>query len=158
MTEKVVWEPERPGVNLEPMPDAPKPDGTVVARLKQMRNLAAKYSVIADYGNMKKENLRLLPTPIYRYASEKQGVTDGGLFAFARGTDPDAFLMLEARKGSGGMEWQYVFIRFCGHCSLRAMRDDREVWQVDKLPTNVNTDPKQPYFGLRKYSDFPVLK
>jgi hypothetical protein len=155
---KVVWEPQRPGVELKPIPAAPKPDATAVARLKQMRALAAQYSVIADYGNMKKENLRLLTTPIYRYASEKRGVTDGALFAFARGTDPDAFLMIEARTGQDGAQWQYEFVRFCGHCSLRAVRDDREVWQVDVLPTKVNTDPKQPYYGLRKYSDFPVVK
>jgi hypothetical protein len=155
---KVVWEPQRPGVELKPMPDAPKPDRTAAARLKQMRSLAAQYSVVADYGNMKKENLRLLPTPIYRYASERQGVTDGALLAFVRGTDPEVFLMIEARKGGDGVEWQHAFVRFVGHASLRAVRDDREVWQVDALPARVNTDPKQPYYGLRKYSDFPVVK
>ena len=142
---------------MKPIPDAPKPGSTAVARLTQMRTLAAQYSVTGMYGKMKEE-LRLLPAPIYRYASEKQGVTDGALFAFARGTDPDAFLMIEARKVGDGVEWQHAFVRFCGHCSLRALREDREVWQVDVLPTQVVTDPKQPYFGLRKYSDFPVVK
>jgi len=123
-----------------------------------MRTLATEYSVVADYGNMKKEDMRLLPAPVYRYASEKQGVTDGALFAFARGTDPEAFLMVEARKGRDGEEWQYAFARFVGHASLRAVRADREVWQVDALSTKVNTDPKQPYFGLRQYSNFPVVK
>ena len=156
--DKVVWEPERPGVELKPIPGAPKPDPTAAARLRQMRALAAQYSVTADYGNMKKEDMRLLATPVYRYASEKQGVTDGALFAFARGTDPEAFLMVEARKGRDGVEWQFAFARFVGHASLRAVRNDREVWQVDALPAKVNTDPKQPYFGLRKYSDFPVVK
>jgi hypothetical protein len=82
----VVWEPERPGVEPKAIPGAPKPDATAVARLRQMRTLAAQFSVIAQYGDMK-EQLRLLTTPLYRYASEKQGVTDGALFAFARGTD-----------------------------------------------------------------------
>jgi hypothetical protein len=155
---KVLWEPERPGVELKPISGAPKPGPTAVVRLKQMRTLAAQHSVVADYGNMKKEDMRLLPAPVYRYASEKRGVTDGALFAFARGTDPEAFLMIEAREGRDGVEWQYAFARFVGHASLRAVRDDREVWQVDALPAKVNTDPKQPYFGLRKYSDFPVVK
>ena len=79
---------ERPGVELKPIPDAPKPGPTATSRLKQMRTLAAEYSVTAQYGDSK-EQLRLLPAPVYRYASEKQGVTDGALFAFARGTDPD---------------------------------------------------------------------
>jgi hypothetical protein len=155
---KAVWEPERAGVELMPISGAPKPDATAIGRLKQMRTLAAQYSVVADYGNMKKEDMRLLPTPVFRYASEKQGVTDGALFAFARGTDPEAFLMLEVRKGKDGPEWQFAFARFNGGCSLRAVRDEREVWQVDAISTKVNTDPKQPYYGLRKYSDFPVVK
>src|SRR5262245_48910141 len=154
---QVVWEPERGGAEWEPMPDAPKPGRTAVARLTQMRSLAAQYTVTGVYGKMKEE-LRLLPAPIFRYASEKQGVTDGALFAFARGTDPDAFLMIEARQGEGGGEYQYTFVRFCSHCSLRAVREGREVWQVDVLPTSVITDPKQPYYALRKYSDFPVVK
>jgi hypothetical protein len=157
--EKTLWEPERAGVELKPIPGAAKPGSTTAARLIQMRKLAAEYSVVAEYdGGTKKEDMRLLPAPVYRYASDKQGVTDGALFAFARGTDPEAFLMIEARKGKEGMEWQFAFARFVGHAALRAVRSDREVWQVDALPVKVNTDPKQPYFGLRKYSDFPVVK
>jgi hypothetical protein len=155
---KVVWEPERPGVELKPIPGAPKPAPTAAVRLTQMRALAAGFSVAADYGKMKTEDMRLLPAPVYRYASEKQGVTDGALFAFVRGTDPEAFLMVEARKGQDGLEWQYAFARFVGHASLRAVRDGREVWKVDALPVKVNLDPKQPYFAVRKYSDFPVVK
>lgn len=154
---KVVWEPERPGVDFKEIPEAPSPGATAGARLPQMRTLAAQHSVVAEYGKMK-EDLRLLPAPVYRYASEKQGVTDGALFAFVRGTDPEAFLMIEARKGKDGVEWQSAFARFVGHASLRAVRDEREVWQVDALPVKDNTDPKQPYYGLRKYSDFPVVK
>jgi hypothetical protein len=154
---KVIWEPERAGVELKLLPDAPKPGETAAVRLAQMRKLAARYSVVADYGGMKKEDMRLLPAPVYRYASEKQGVTDGALFAFVRATDPEAFLMIEARKGRDGVEWQYAFARY-SWCGLRATRDDREVWKVDLLSTKVNTDPKQPYCGLRKYSDFPVVK
>ena len=156
--EKVIWEHERAGVELKAITGAPKPDSTAILRLKQMRTLAAQYSVVADYGNKKEEDMRLLTTPVYRYASEKQGVTDGALFAFARGTDPEAFLMIEAREGKDGAEWQYGFARFVGHASLRAMRDDREVWKVDKLSVKVNLDPKEPYFAVRKYSDFPVVK
>jgi hypothetical protein len=153
----VVWEPERPGVQFNPIPDATKPSAGAGIRLKQMRDLAAEYAVTAEYGKQKEE-LRLLTTPLYRYASPKQGVTDGALFAFARGTDPEVFLMIEARKVEEGLEWQSALARFVGHASLRVLHDDREIWQVDVLPTNVNLDPKQPYFAVRKYSDFPVVK
>jgi hypothetical protein len=156
--EKVVWEPERPGIDLKPVPSAPKPGPTAASRLKQMRTLAAEYSVSAEYGKTSKEQLRLLRAPIYRYASEKRGVTDGALFAFARGTDPEVFLMIEARKGERGEEWQYALVRFVGHASLRAECDGQEVWQVDAVPAKVNADPREPYFGLRKYFDFPLVK
>jgi hypothetical protein len=144
-------------VELKSIPDAPKPGETAAVRLTQMRNLAAQYSVVADYGNKKEEDMRLLRAPVYRYASEKQGVTDGALFAFVRATDPEAFLMIEARKGKDGVEWQYAFARY-NPCGLRATRADREVWKVPSLPVKVNVDPKQPYCGIRKYSDLPVVK
>jgi hypothetical protein len=66
--------------------------------------------------------------------------------------------MIEASQGDGGVQWQFTLARFVGHASLRAVRDDQEVWQVDALPTKVNLDPKQPYSAVRKYSDFPVVK
>jgi hypothetical protein len=104
------------------------------------------------------EELRLLTTPVYRYASEKQAVTDGALFAFARGTDPEVFLLIEARQGDDAVQWQYALARFVGHAALRAEHDGREIWKVDRLPTEVNLDPRQPYFAVRKHSDFPVVK
>lgn len=160
--QQVAWQPERAGVEWKPLPGAPQPGATAAARLTQMRGLAAQYSVSGVYAKMKEE-LRLLPAPVYRYASPKQGVTDGALFAFARGTDPDAFLMIEAREpapeaAAARGEYQFALVRFCSHCSLRAQRDGQDVWQVDVLPTTVILDPKQPYFALRKYSDFPDAK
>ncbi|HEX5102546.1 MAG TPA: hypothetical protein VFV87_01965 [Pirellulaceae bacterium] len=155
---QIVWQPDRPGLELEPLSGAAPPQASAAARLRQMRALAAEHAMTAVYDGTKKEDLRLLSTPVYRYASEKLGITDGALFAFVRGTDPEAFLMLEARQGEGGVEWHSAFARFCGHCSLAAKRDGREVWNADVLPAKVNTDPKQPYFGLRRYSDFPVVK
>ena len=155
---KVVWQPERGGIEWKPLPGAPRPAVTPASRLVQMRALAAQFSLKADYGKMMKEDLRLMPAPVYRYTSEKQDVVDGAMFAFARGTDPETFLLLEARKSPAGEAWQYALARFCGHCSLRALHDGREIWQVDVIPTEVIIDPKQPYCGLRKYSDFPVVK
>jgi hypothetical protein len=154
---QVVWQPERPGLEWKPIPGAPKPGASAATRLTQMRGLAAEYSVTGVYANMQEE-LRLMPAPIYRYKCEKQDVTDGALFAFARGTDPDTFLLIEARKTADGAQWQYALARFCGHCSLQATRSGTEIWQADVLSTATVTDPKQPYCGLRKYSDFPVVK
>lgn len=153
-----MWQPQSPGVELKPVPNAPQPGQSANLRLTQMRNLAAQYSVIAEYRDKKEEVLRQLPTPVYRYSSEPQGVPDGALFAFARGTDSEAFLMNEARQGEDGAKWQHAFARFVGHASLEALRDERDVWQVDALPPEGVLDPKLPYFALRKYAEFPVVK
>ena len=60
--------------------------------------------------------LRLLPQPLYRYESTDPDVLDGAVFAFvtSAGTDPEVFLVLEARKpaGSGEPAWQYALARF----------------------------------------------
>jgi hypothetical protein len=148
--EKELWEPERPGLEFKPVPAAPKPGATAAARLLQLRTLAAQFSVVAEY-DADKWDLRLLRAPVYRYQSPDNQVLDGGLFAFAKGgTDPEAFLMLEARGKKGAEEWQFAFVRYNGYCTLRAVHDEREVWKVDKPAAKQLTDPKQPYFCLRK--------
>src|SRR5262249_48318197 len=121
---KVVWEPASAGVEFQALPGAMKPGSTPAARLREMRALAAEFTVVADYGVDKEmqEDLRLMVTPIHRYQSEKQGAVDGGLFAYTKGIDPDAFLMIEVRKGKDGDEWQYAFARFNGSCALKAVR------------------------------------
>jgi hypothetical protein len=147
--EKNVWEPAEPAVTFQPLPGAPKPGATAANRLRQMRELAAQFSVVAEYVNEQKEALRLLTTPIYRYQSAAQGVSDGALFAFTKGTDPDAFLLIEARGEKDSLSWQYAFARFNGSCDLRAVHKGDEVWQVNRLPGKMISDPKQPYFNFR---------
>jgi hypothetical protein len=147
----VRWEPEA-GVELKAVPGAPKPGATPAARLLQMRNLAAQFSVVADYGLDKemKEDLRLLTAPIHRYQSAERDIVDGGLFAFTKGTDPDAILLIEARKVKDGEVWQYAFARLNGSCGLRGAHKDDEVWKVERLPWKTVSDKKQPYFGYTR--------
>ena len=58
-----------------------------------------------------REELRLLPQPVYRYESEDPEVQDGGVFAFVQGTDPEVLLLLEAVRTEGGLVWIYGFVR-----------------------------------------------
>lgn len=147
--EKLVWEPSAPGAEFERYPGAPRPAATAATRLIQMRALAAQFSVIAEYEGEQTEHLRLLATPIYRYQNAAPGVADGALFAFTKGTDPDAFLLIEARGEHDAAQWQFAFARFNGSCTLRAVHKDIEVWHADRLPSKTIGDPKQPYFNFR---------
>jgi hypothetical protein len=76
--------------------------------------------------------LRLLPTPVYRYANEKE-VLDGALFAFAQGTNPEVLLLIEALRGETPGRWQYGFAPMTSF-EARVLRGDKIVWQQDVAP------------------------
>lgn len=151
-----VWTPSQPGVRLQPLPDATAPASTPAGRLRQMRRLASQFSVTGQYGD-EREELRLLRTPVYRYEKDDSQWLDGALFALAKGTDPDAFLLLEARVVNGRSdaasrpryEWSFALARFTGN-ALRAQYGGEEVWRAERLETRRIRDPRQPYFSLRK--------
>ena len=63
-----------------------------------------------------REELRLLPKPIYRYELDAAKaahpeLVDGAVFAFVQGTDPEAVLLIEAIRRGDGIGWQYAFGR-----------------------------------------------
>src|SRR5262249_35575051 len=86
---ETLWNPQRPGIKPEPIPDAPRPATTAVERLRQMRGIAREFkaSVYLEKGGTE---LRLLSQPLFRYESK----SDGALFAFVMATDPEAILVI----------------------------------------------------------------
>ena len=48
--------------------------------------------------------------PVLRYQPEQGDAADGAIFVFAVATDPEALLMLEARRHSGALRWEYARI------------------------------------------------
>ena len=67
------------------------------------------------------------------------------LFAFVTGTDPEAFLFLEDRAGSGGPEWQFDFAPMTCY-ALKGMHNGRLVWTA---PLRKNAyDFTKPYVVL----------
>lgn len=107
----VTWSPSRPGMVLKGVPGSEKPAGTAVARLAQMKGMAREFSVVLEDRRVsdagEEQALRLLSQPLYRYPAGVPGAVDGGLFAFALGTDPEIFVLLEGRE----TEWQYGLVR-----------------------------------------------
>src|SRR5262249_11811993 len=74
------WKPQA-GPARKELPDAGAPAATPGARLVQMRRLAQEFGGHSIDREAKRWELRLLPTPLYRYPEAKAGVVDGALFA-----------------------------------------------------------------------------
>jgi hypothetical protein len=115
---KQYWRPKGPGIELVLIDGAPAPAGSPAQRLGQMRELARAFSASTRDRSDNRYKLRLLPQPLYRYESTdpEPDVVDGALFAFvtSAGTDPEALLVIEARRPRGGGPpiWQRALARF----------------------------------------------
>ena len=98
----VCWTPRKGGVEFREIPEAPAPAADAAERLRQMRDLAKRFSAREHWvnrdGNGQHYALRLLPHPIDRYADPGSGVVDGALFVYAYGTNPESLLLIEARR------------------------------------------------------------
>lgn len=128
-----VWRTHEPGVRFSPLSDAPAPASTAAQRLLQMRRLSRDFSATKKERDGSQQELRLLAQPIYRYAAPHDQVQDGGLFVFVQGTDPDVFVLIEARGAADAAQWQFAPVRMNGvGFSLR--HHDREVWSVEVMP------------------------
>ena len=119
-----VWTPSKPGVTFTPIAKAPAPAKTPTARLVQMRQLARRFSISDDFEGAEPDQLRLMTTPLVRYQDEK--TTDGAMFAFCHGTDPELFVLLEARDS----KWHVGLAPMTAY-AMTAKLDDEAIWQVE---------------------------
>jgi hypothetical protein len=145
-SEKVLWETTSEDVLFQVLKEAAAPADSAAERLRQMRRLAPEFQVILRDTRVQRESgtrqeLRLLTQPVYRYRSEDPVVVDGALFAFVNGTDPEALLLLEARKASDTVRWEFALARV-NNDELYATRNDEEVWRVHTVDAfNVSQSP-----------------
>ncbi len=115
-----------------------------------MREIARSFSsdMVTVNEPKTRHGLRLLPQPLLRYGggADSKELLDGGLFAFARETDPDVVLMLEAR-GADAPRFEYALARM--HVGeLAARHRDKQVWSVEEL--------KHPY--VRKTGPYTLFQ
>ncbi len=137
------WAPRVPGLDLKPLPGAPKPADRAAQRSRQMRTLADRFRASDNFGSKGWSELRLLPTPIARYGKPETSLVDGALFAFVLGTDPEVFLFLEVRPGKVGPEWQFALAPMTAF-AVKGWYQNDLVWELpDRLPTY---DPSKPFF------------
>jgi hypothetical protein len=130
------WKPQA-GLARKVLPDAGAPAATAGARLAQMRRLAQEFTGHETDGEGKRDDLRLLPAPLYRYPAAEDGVVDGALFTLVstEGTDPEVWLLIEARKEGGNPRWEYACCRFSNR-NLFVQHKDKEVWSSVRSATD----------------------
>jgi hypothetical protein len=135
------WRPKTSGLTWTALSDAPAESAP--ARLRQMKALARRFRTheFWDPDNSRYE-LRLLVSPIYRYADEE--VLDGGLFAYVHGTNPEIVLILESPKSDAKPGWRYAFARL-GSAEMHAELDGKDVWTVPRA-AGVVGQPVDPYW------------
>ena len=140
--QQTIWHPDSAGVSFESLADAPRPADSATKRLSQMKDLARRFHCQLAGDRAKTEELRLLPSPLYRYKTDRKDLFDGALFAYVQGTDPEVILTLEARRGEGQKpEWQYAITRR-SMLPLEADFDGKRVWSV---PQSIGA-PGEPWF------------
>lgn len=108
------WDTRNPGIKISDLASAAKPAESAGGRLVQMRTLARRFNaelVDTRGGEEVGRELRLLNQPAHRYACPSAKVLDGGLFAFVEGTDPEAWVILEAIESEAGPKWQFAVVR-----------------------------------------------
>lgn len=140
--ESEVWSPERGGIEFQPVPASPVPAATAALRLSQMRSLLRDFSAAVGR-DQRRHELRLMTQPLYRYGDREGEVLDGGVFAFAQGTDPEMLVLLEARRNhEKPATWHFAAARMnMGNLELK--HRDIIVWTIDDW--NRKRDPREPY-------------
>jgi hypothetical protein len=145
---KLRWAPAKGGLAFREVPDALAPATTAAERLRQMREMLRRFSA-REYYNVKSQDyvLRLISHPIDRYADQASGLLDGAIFAYANGTNPEAFLVIEARrKDEGPVTWLYAAAPLTRAAPTLEL-DKKAVW------THPSTDmplPHETYFNARR--------
>jgi hypothetical protein len=145
------WKPQT-GLARKELPGAPAPAATPAARLTQMKKLAQEFTGYSINNENQREDLRLLPAPLYRYPAAEDDVTDGALFALVstEGTDPEVWLLIEARKDRTGTRWEYACGRFSNR-DLYVRHKDKDVWSSVRSATDtLHHDERHLY---RLYGD-----
>lgn len=129
------WTPQSSQLAFEPLPDAPLPAATALARSVQMKQFIRRFTAHEFYVSGRVE-LRLLPSAIHRYEDPQQGVIDGAIFVMAEGTHPEATLFLEAIQPADEPDphWQYAIGR-SGGAEMVMSYDGEEVHRVPAIDT-----------------------
>jgi hypothetical protein len=127
------WTPEKTQIEFAAIPGAPTPADKETQRLRQIKDLARRFTAHENWQGERHE-LRLLVQPVLRYSDGKQQIHDGAAFVIAHGTNPEILLFIEAQgKTLETSTWQFGATR-CGSAEMHLAIDDKEVWTIEPAP------------------------
>jgi hypothetical protein len=125
------WTPSEYVCKFADLPGSPAPATRPALRLPQMRAIAADFAVIDYFGDPEvRQNLRLLPQPVFRYAEDGM-IVDGAVFVFAHGTNPECCVLLEACQDGKGSRYRYAVAPMSIY-RLETRYKDALIWSVER--------------------------
>jgi hypothetical protein len=74
-------------------------------------------------------------------------MTDGALFTFVQGTDPELCLLIEVHQVDGRPRWQYGLARFTS-LEQRVSHRGRAVWTAPLVSYAEVANPRGPYMSF----------
>jgi hypothetical protein len=111
--------------------DAPEPRDQAPARLTQMKAIVRGFGGETEQTPVKsRQKMRLLASPLHRFAAPEQNVLDGAVFGLtSNGTNPDVLLVVEALgKEESKARWRYGVVGMTGD-AVEVVLKDKTVWK-----------------------------
>lgn len=125
------WQAQRPGLALEELPQAGVPADTATRRYLQMKQLLRRFTAHEGAVIEGRIELRVMANALRRYSDPDAQVIDGAVFAFANGTNPEVFVLLEAHAREAGPDvWMYSLAQMTGG-AVTVSIDGKETWTCD---------------------------
>jgi hypothetical protein len=151
-----VWAPKKGGLLAQRLNDAPAPAVGEAQRLAQMRTIARRFAVTWHHSRTNETTqLNLMPSPLYRFEAESDGIVDGALFAFVVTNDPEMLLLLEAArdKPADAPFWRFSFARMSSLKEVVRL-DDQEIWSVPHYHSDPNDDKRTGHYTEQRIGVF----
>ncbi len=143
--DRIRWHPSKSGVEFRPIPNAAQPANSPAVRLRQMKDFAKRFTASVDDPKYGRQQLRLMPQPLYRYGTDDSDVVDGTLFAFSKGTNPEVVLLIEGlRDEAQRYQWNYASARMSNR-ECQVQYNQEVVWTI---PLSKQQRPDEPYFNF----------
>jgi hypothetical protein len=142
------WAPDPADYTWTKIPIATPPATTKSGRQRQLKQLTQDFAA-SEMWRGQTYHLRLMPQPLYEYEDKERGVLHGAVFAWAHGTNVEAFMFLEARQNKENEAEPHFVAGFSrsASASLEMTYKDEGFWSSPEAPT---AGPASVYFFRRE--------